>query len=151
MVHIDLKTWIQVATQIHNGQKKATRFGVPLICSSLHNIWGRFDLWPFRSVAVVVCGSFGLWLFRFLAVSVCGLFGLWPIWFVADSVCGCLCWGSFGYLNYINVKYYQRGIIHTCVWLTTPSPAAHWRIYVSFSTSHDRLLLIVPRDRDLGV
>ena len=53
-----------------------------VFCSPEINILGYHLLWPFRSVAILVCGRFGLWPFdlwpfRSVAVSV-----------MAGSVCG---------------------------------------------------------------
>ena len=53
-----------------------------MIC--VHSVYGRFDLWPFRSLAV----SFVFLPFQFVSIPVCGRFGLWPFRSMTVSVCG---------------------------------------------------------------
>ena len=70
-IHINLKTWIQLAKTNTKLAKKINTTSSLCIKFILDDLC-PFSLWPFRFVAVQVCGRFGLWPFR-----------LWPFRFVA--------------------------------------------------------------------
>ena len=70
---------------------------VRVLCGvAIPDFGGRFSLYTFRSVAVLVCGHLDLWLLQFVTASVYSLLSLWPFQFVAIWVCGHLGYGHFG-------------------------------------------------------